>query len=172
MEYINIWSLEKCVLAVLVGCLFINPPMAAGTVVKGDTFPELSDFKFDREAPEIDGKVVLVDFWASWCVPCRASFPAMEKLYLEYKDQGFEIVAVSVDEKAKAYEDFAKMSGVTFPLLRDLEKKLVELCAIELMPTSFMLDKSGKVHAVHHGYLGKKSDDQYRKEIETLLAKD
>ncbi len=171
MEYIIIWSrIKSLVLALLVG--FIGQHEVAAKVVEGDAFPDLSNFKFDGEVPEIEGKVVLIDFWASWCAPCKASFPAMERLYQEYKERGFEIIAVSVDDSSSAYSRFAKSSGATFLILRDLGKKLVATCAIEAMPTSFMLDKSGRVRAVHQGYSGKKTDEQYRKEILALLAED
>lgn len=173
MEYIIIWSrIKTLVLALSVGFSVIGQHGAAAKVVEGDTFPDLSNFEFEGEVPEIEGKVVLVDFWASWCAPCKASFPAMERLYQEFKDRGFEIIAVSVDDSTSAYSRFANRSGATFPIVRDLEKKLVATCAIEAMPTSFMLDKSGQVHAVHQGYSGKKTEDQYRKEILALLAED
>ena len=116
-------SIKSLVLALLVGFSAIGQHEAVAKVVEGDTFPDLSNFEFDGEVPEIEGKVVLVDFWASWCAPCKASFPAMERLYQEFKDRGFEIIAVSVDDSSSAYSRFAKSSGATFPILRDLEKK-------------------------------------------------
>lgn len=175
MEYIIIWYRIKPLalfLALLVGLSAMVRHGAEAKVEVGDAFPDLGNFAFDGEPPDIEGKVVLVDFWASWCAPCKASFPSMEQLYREFKDRGFVVVAVSVDDSAKAYSRFVEKSGATFPVLRDLEKELVATCDIKAMPTSFMLDKSGRVHAVHQGYAGKRTDERYREEILALLAKD
>ena len=147
--------------------------MGAQTQAKlseSDSLPDLSTFQLDGDLPDLDGKVVLLDFWASWCAPCKASFPAMDEIYKEYKDQGFVILAVSVDNTAKAYKKFADKSEVTFPLLLDTEKKLVSTAEIEAMPTSFLIDKKGIIRSVHKGYFGKKTIETYREEIQTLLA--
>ena len=69
----------------------------------------LEGFALEGEVPEMEGKVTLVDFWASWCAPCKAAFPEMEKLYQNFKDEGFQIVAVSVDQKANQMQP----SGIT-----------------------------------------------------------
>jgi len=113
---------------------------------------------------------VLVDFWASWCGPCKQSFPVMDKLYQEYKDKGLLIVAISVDEDKKDMEKFLKEHAVTFTIVRDAEQKLVESVNIEAMPTSFLLDGQGKIVAIHRKYEGKETEDQLRKEIEELLG--
>jgi peroxiredoxin len=147
--------------------------MGAQTQAKlseSDTLPDLSTFQLEGELPDLDGKVILLDFWASWCAPCKASFPAMDEIYQDYKDQGFVILAVSVDNTAKAYKKFADKSEVTFPLMLDTEKKLVSTAEIEAMPTSFLIDKKGIIRSVHKGYLGKKTIETYREEIQTLLA--
>ena len=94
----------------------------------------------------------------------------MDEIYQDYKDQGFVILAVSVDNTAKAYKKFADKSEVTFPLMLDTEKKLVSTAEIEAMPTSFLIDKKGIIRSVHKGYLGKKTIETYREEIQTLLA--
>src|SRR4051812_17688877 len=67
---------------------------------EGDQLPDLTSFQLAGKLPEdLKGQVILIDFWASWCEPCRLSFPAMEKLRIKYAEQGLRIVAVSVDEK-------------------------------------------------------------------------
>ena len=171
MQYINTWfRASKIGLFILSLTLFLASS-ALAKLKESDTLPDLSTFELAGDVPDIDGKVVLLDFWASWCAPCKASFPEMDKLYTEYKDQGFVVLAVSVDSTEKAYRSFADKSGVSFPLVHDQAKKLVETAQIEAMPTSYMIDKEGVVRAVHKGYDGKKTIAKYREEIENLLAK-
>ncbi|QXD25653.1 redoxin domain-containing protein [Opitutia bacterium ISCC 51] len=137
---------------------------------ESDVLPDLSTFEMTGELPDLEGKVILLDFWASWCPPCKASFPAMDEIYADYKDRGLVILAVSVDSTEKAYRSFADKSGVSFPLVHDQAKKLVSTAEIEAMPTSFLIDKKGVIRSIHKGYQGKKTIANYREEIETLLA--
>src|SRR5579859_7945018 len=91
-------------------CICLGFAVAAGAAVKvGDTFPDFKSYKIEGTLPEtFKGKVVLVDFWASWCGPCGESFPAMDQLQKEFADQGLVIVAVNVDEKKSDMDDFLK----------------------------------------------------------------
>ena len=139
-------------------------------MAESDELPDLSTFGLEGELPDMEGKVVLLDFWASWCSPCKASFPAMDEIYKEFKDQGFVILAVSVDSKAKDYEKFVSKAEVSFPLMLDAQKKLVGVAQIEVMPTSLIIDKKGVIRSVHKGFMGKKTIDTYREEIVSLLA--
>lgn len=170
MRCINTWlrAFDLTITALLL--ISLVPQTGQGKLAESDPLPDLSTFELVGEIPDMEGKVVLLDFWASWCAPCKASFPAMEELYQEFKDRGFVILAVSVDSNAKAYQKFAAKSGVTFPLVLDAQKKLVSLAEIEVMPTSLMIDKQGVVRSVHAGYAGKKTIETYRKEVQTLLA--
>lgn len=143
---------------------------AQAGVKVGDSFPVLAEQKLEGALPDsLQGKVVLVDFWASWCGPCAASFPAMEDLYKRYKDRGFVIVAVSVDEKAGDMQVFLKKHAASFAIVRDAEHKLVSAVNAQAMPTSFLLDGTGKVRYVHSGYRGEETKKQYAAEIESLL---
>jgi thiol-disulfide isomerase/thioredoxin len=114
--------------------------------------------------------VVLVDFWASWCGPCKASFPAMEQLLERYGKDGFVIVAVNLDEKRGAMDEFLKRNPVKFAVVRDAEKKLVAQVNIASMPTSFLLARDGKIAVVHSGFHGEDTKKKYAQEIEQLLA--
>ena len=170
MRYINTWSqVYKPLILGVAGWLLIAI-QTQGKLSESDALPDLSTFQLEGDLPDLAGKVVLLDFWASWCAPCKASFPAMDEIYQEYKDQGFVILAVSVDNTAKAYQKFATKSEVTFPLMLDAQKKLVNTAEIEAMPTSFLIDKKGVIRSVHNGYLGKKTIETYREEIKILLA--
>src|SRR5579862_4013190 len=98
----------------------------AGGVKAGDSFPDLSAFKLEGKLPDsTKGKVVMVDFWASWCEPCKQSFPAMEDLHKRYADRGLVIIAVNVDENRPDMEAFLKKNTATFVVVRDPSQKLV-----------------------------------------------
>lgn len=117
------------------------------------------------------GKVVYLDFWASWCAPCRTSFPILNKLYDKLKAQGFEVVAINVDEDKTNAEKFLKEIPVGFTVLRDATGEWADKqYAVESMPTSFIIDKQGVVQKVHKGFT---SDDvnELEHKITELLAK-
>jgi thiol-disulfide isomerase/thioredoxin len=155
------------VLAALVAVTFAG----FADVKVGDTFPDLSSYKLEGKLPEFQDKVVLVDFWASWCDPCKASFPAMGELQKKYGAKGFVIIAVNVDEKRSDMDDFLKDNPAPFTVMRDGGQKLVEKAGIGTMPSSFLIDRSGKVRFTHSGFKGAETKKKYAEEIETLLGK-
>ena len=152
--------------------LCANSTFAGGKGIKvGDTLPELSTFGLEGKLPDdLKGKVVLLDFWASWCGPCKESFPVMDELHQKYAAKGLVILAVNVDETAAAMKDFLKDHPVQFNILHDAAKKLVGTANIASMPTSFLIGKDGKVVAIHKGFHGKETAKEYTAEVEKLLA--
>jgi len=135
----------------------------------GDRFPDLVTQKLEGKLPaDLKGKIVLVDFWASWCAPCALSFPVMENLQKNYPDH-LVIIAISVDEKPAKMEMFLKKHPSSFAVLRDAEQKLVDTIGTQAMPTSFLLDGEGKVRFMHSGFHPEETQKQYIKEIESLL---
>ena len=100
---------------------------------------------------ELRGKVVYLDFWASWCKPCIRSFPLLDELYQKYQDKGFVVLAVNVDfNKAKGTE-FIKKHPVSYPVVYD-DKGLFKAAGLNTMPTAFYIDKTGKIRLVHQGF--------------------
>jgi len=92
------------------------------------------------------GKIVLLNFWATWCMPCRAEMPGMETLWQKYKEQGLVVLAVSVDEGSRGrIETFSKLLDLSFPVLLDPESKVSDLYKVSNMPTSFLIDRNGKI---------------------------
>ena len=153
-------------------CLAATTALAADKGIKvGDTFPELSEFQLEGRLPDsLKGKVVIVDFWASWCGPCKDSFPVMEDLQAKYGKRGLVILAVNLDEDRPTMEDFLKKHPVSFTVVRDASKKLVAKASIKSMPTSFMVSPDGKVTSVHKGFHGSDTQKQYVKEIEEMIG--
>lgn len=144
---------------------------AAAPIQVGDMFPSLSAAGLTGAAvPELAGKVVLVDFCASWCAPCRASFPVYTRLQAEYAAQGLAIVAVSVDERPSDYAGMVKKLHPGFVVLNDAGQKLVGLVQPGVMPTSYLLDRAGKVLAVHSGYHSGSTEKELRQELDRALA--
>ncbi len=137
---------------------------------KGQHLPELSGFGLVGEIPELAGKVTYVDFWASWCPPCKASFPEMERLSQEYKAAGFQVLAVSVDSKEKAMTKFLDRSKPSFSTVWDSAQSLVASAEVEVMPTSFLVDGEGVIRAVHYGWKGGETVEKLEGEIQELLG--
>jgi cytochrome c biogenesis protein CcmG/thiol:disulfide interchange protein DsbE len=141
-----------------------------GAVKTGAPFPDLAGFKLEGKLPDtLKGKVVMVDFWASWCDPCKESFPVMEELHQRYGPRGLVIIAVNVDENRADMEAFLKKNTATFTVVRDAKQKLVEQTGIATMPSSFLIDRDGKVRFTHSGFRGAETKKKYEQEIESLL---
>lgn len=156
---------------VLAAGLTCTHTFAAGGFKAGDVFPDLAQFKLEGKLPDTKGKVVLVDFFASWCEPCKASFPAMEELHKQYGPRGLVIIAVNVDEDKADMNAFLKKNPVTFAVVRDGGQKLVSKAGIATMPTSFLMGADGRIHSVHSGFKGDETKKKYQQEIEALLKK-
>lgn len=144
--------------------------LSAATPNVGDSFPALADAKLEGSLPDTKGKVVLVDFWASWCGPCKAAFPALKEIAEKYKDKGVVLVGVSLDEDKADMDAFVRKASPNFTILRDASGKLAEQLAVQAIPSTFILDRNGKIAAIHGGYGGDKTKAEYIAEIEKLLA--
>jgi peroxiredoxin len=92
---------------------------------------------------EYRGKVVLLDFWATWCAPCRREMPGYEGLYLRYKDRGFAVVGIAADSDARVVSRFAKKLGITYPLL--INGMDVQRYGVDGLPTTILIDGSGLI---------------------------
>jgi thiol-disulfide isomerase/thioredoxin len=136
----------------------------------GDPFPSLNTAGLSGTLPATEDRVVLVDFWASWCSPCRASFPAYARLQAGYAARGLVIVAVSVDENPAAYAAFVKRFHPPFATLQDASQQLVSQVNVPTMPTCYLLGRDGRVRFRHQGFHGEEVERDLRREIETLLA--
>ena len=114
------------------------------------------------------GKVTIVDFWATWCEPCKKSFPKLQELYVKYKGQ-LEIAAISVDDEKKGIADFAKAHGpAKFPVGWDDGKKVAAAYKPESMPTTIIVDKEGNIAHTHKGYHDAEAEEIER-EIKALF---
>jgi thiol-disulfide isomerase/thioredoxin len=136
----------------------------------GSSFPSLAAAGLSGGSlPETAGRVVIVDFWASWCAPCKASFPAYSRLQTAYAARGLTIVAIGVDDSPSAFEAFVAKLRPTFTTLYDSRQEFVRLVQVPTMPTSYLVDRSGRVRFMHPGFHGDQTERGIRREIETLL---
>ncbi len=158
--------IRKIAAALALLCAAALPAHAAET---GKPLPDLKGFGLEGDVPATRGKVVLLDFWASWCGPCKKSFPAIEEIHRAYKGRGLTVLAVSVDENAAAMKAFLKQHAVTFPVARDAKQKLVEAVKVSAMPTSLLVDRRGVVRFVNTGFRSD-TEAKLRKQIEELLG--
>lgn len=101
---------------------------------------------------DFNGKVVYLDFWASWCGPCRQSMPLMDKMYEELSEQGFTVLAINLDAYVDEALNFLKRQPVSYPVVRDTGGVLPGIYGLQGMPTAYLIDRSGIVRYVHHGF--------------------
>ncbi|MBX3198200.1 MAG: TlpA family protein disulfide reductase [Labilithrix sp.] len=141
---------------------------AGGPAEVGKRAPDLSiqslNGKGEISLEAKQGKVLIIDFWATWCEPCRASFPKLEELSKRLGDKA-EIIGISVDDEEKGILDFARENGATFNIGWDSDHAIASRWNVKNMPTTFIVDGSGKVRFIHAGY-----HDGETKEMEKEVA--
>jgi cytochrome c biogenesis protein CcmG/thiol:disulfide interchange protein DsbE len=115
------------------------------------------------------GKVVYLDFWASWCAPCRLSFPFMRSMNATYGSRNFVVVAVNLDRDHGAAQAFLQRYGGGVPVLYDPTGKIASEYKVGTMPTSVLIGRDGKVRYVHRGYFANKTAE-YQQHIAALVA--
>ena len=166
-------SLRKLTLvALLAGFAWFQSgsQIKAGNLGEGKAFPSLESMQLEGKVPkDLSGKIVLIDFWASWCGPCRKSFPVLEAIHKDYSDKGVVVLGVNLDKQSDLMSEFLSRHPASFPIVRDAKHQLVSLVGIQSMPSSFILDEKGNVRFVHKGFHGTKTAEQYRQQINTLL---
>jgi thiol-disulfide isomerase/thioredoxin len=152
---IKIHSLAKLSAACLAGFLCLSSPLLAEGWKEGTPLPALGSFALEGSLPNLKGQVVYLDFWASWCGPCKASFPILNKWQKELGPKGFTVLAVSVDEAPADVAAFLKNTQVSFPVVRDAAHRLVSAADVVTMPTSFLIDRKGVIRHTHVGFRAK-----------------
>lgn len=137
-----------------------------------DQAPEISlpGVNGEIRLENLKGKVVYLDFWASWCKPCVKSFPWMSEMKQRYADKGFEILAVNLDKDRKLADEFIKRMDVNFKVAFDEEGKSAADYKLKGMPSSYLIGRDGKVYASHIGFR-EKDKAQLEQAIKKLINK-
>ncbi|RLT94454.1 MAG: TlpA family protein disulfide reductase [Ketobacter sp.] len=120
---------------------------------------------------DVKGKVVYLDFWASWCGPCAVSLPELEKLRRRFHPQGFEVVAINLDNSQEDARRFLRDKQISYPILFDRQQRTPEQFGVAGMPTAFLLDRQGRLRETHTGF--KPGDtEKLTKMIQQLLQEE
>ncbi len=154
------WLLAALMALPALGAVDTNSPAPDFTLTAlGGKQLELSQFK---------GQVVMLNFWASWCGPCRQEMPLLETIYKKYNKLGFTLIGVNVEPDSKAANDWLKQTPVSFPIIYDTESKVSKLYGVAGMPSTVIVDRKGTVRMIHRGY--KPGDeDEYLSSIRSLM---
>jgi peroxiredoxin len=156
-------------LAALIAALGMAVPALAG--LTGGAAPQFTLTARSGHAvslAQFKGQVVMLNFWASWCGPCREEMPLLDSIYHSYGKMGFALIGVNVEPDSQAANDWLKQTPVSFPILYDKESKVSKLYDVEGMPSTVIIDRAGKVRVVHRGY--KPGDENgYLDDIRALI---
>jgi peroxiredoxin len=144
------------------------PALAADATAPAPAFTLASRAGQPVSLADLKGQVVMINFWASWCGPCRQEFPALDEMYRKYRPMGFEMVAINVESEKADAERFLGATPVTFPILFDPDNKVSGSYGVSAMPTTFLVDRQGRLRWQHRAY--KPGDEAaYIEQIRAML---
>ena len=148
---------------------FMSQAALASTVdTEAANFTLKSNSGKNLRLSEMRGEVVLINFWASWCGPCRQEMPELEAIYQKYQSLGFTILGINVDKDRAMADKVLNSTTLSFPILFDSDNAVTELYKVDAMPTTVIVDRGGKVRFIHRGYKPG-YEDEYIKQIKTLI---
>ena len=158
-------SLRALLLAAMVSApvLAVAPPAGPAPAFKLDSMAgkavALEQYK---------GQVVMINFWASWCGPCRTEMPILEKLHAKYKAMGFTMIGVNVEPDSQLAVNWLKSTPVTFPILFDTKSEVSKLYQVQGMPSTVIIDRKGNMRWLHRGYKAG-DENEYLDQIRALV---
>ncbi len=138
----------------LLASLLLSAPVAAIEV--GQRAPEISGTLMDTgktlKLSSLRGKVVYLDFWAAWCLPCRAVLPDLANMHDELAPKGFVVLGINLDDETNVALQLMKKAGVKYPNLREVDEEMLKAWEMSAMPAAYIIDRKGIVRAVHEGF--------------------
>ena len=149
----------------------LTPPREVGRLAIDEPAPEFSVRTLDGDKVTLDdleGDVVLVNFWATWCPPCRLEMPGFQSVYDEYKDRGFTVVGLATDDGGRdLVESFVQANRITYPVAMAPEDVRLEYGGVDALPQSFLLDQEGRLRRIVQGVF---SEGALMRAVDELLA--
>lgn len=166
------WMAQLSAMLILLATGAVARGAEESAIKVGDQFPPIADMGIEGEWPrDTTNKLVLVDFWASWCGPCRGTFPLMEDMHRRLGKRGLVIVAVNEDKSRVAMAEFLRQHPVSFTVVRDSKKKLAAAVNVPVLPASYILDGTGRVLAIQSGERTMQNRPAFTNLVEQLLQK-
>lgn len=154
--------------------VLISAVVLAFPVVAGELAGPAPDFTLQSRAgaqvslSDLRGEVVMINFWATWCGPCRAEMPHLEALHQRYSDLGFTLLGVNVEEDSRLSDQFLAETPVSFDILFDPSNGVSELYDVIAMPSTVLVDRQGNMRFIHHGYK-EGYENEYQTQVRALL---
>ncbi|MDX2186561.1 MAG: TlpA disulfide reductase family protein [Opitutaceae bacterium] len=161
-------SLRHILKGLLIVC-FVGASSMRGDLSVGQEFPSLQGVEGLPGDFQLKGQVTLIDFCASWCSPCKQSFPVLNDLHREFSSRGVRVMGVSVDTRSTDFESLKTKWKPEFPVYHDARQELVGRVKVPTMPTSYLVDRDGIVRAVHVGFR-RETAARLRSDILALLS--
>ncbi len=165
----GLMKIKNLTLGLLVSVLAATSLASSG--LEGQVAPDFalkSSTGENLRLSEYRGDVVMINFWATWCGPCRQEMPLLDELYTRYARVGFSLLGVNIDDDSRRAMQMVEELGVSFPVLFDSRKEVSKLYEVEAMPVTVLVDREGNVRHVHHGYKPG-YEDKYLDQIRALL---
>jgi peroxiredoxin len=157
--------------AIVATCLAAIASAASAAILTSRLAPDFTLHSMagaNLRLQEQRGQVVLLNFWASWCGPCRQEMPHLDRLYEKYHSAGFQLLGVNVDEDVRNAAGVSSKLGLHFPVLLDTEKKVSRLYDLGTMPSTVLIDRDGRIRYIHRGYQDG-YEQTYEEQIRELL---
>jgi len=162
--------MKKIFLSLALACASLSTAQAAQEGQQAPECPAALTGTGDKlDISAYKNKVVLIDFWATWCPPCQKSMPFFNELHNQNLKAGFEIIAINVDENSETAKEFLKSHPVDYKMAFDPNGSCPGIFDVKAMPSSYLVDKTGKIRHIHLGF---RDEDQalLREQIAALLA--
>ena len=162
---------RKLLLLAIAGLVSITPLQAAeiGQQLSACSLTKLSNSQQPIEMNDYAGKVLYLDFWASWCPPCAKSFPFLNEMHQQYHDKDLQVIGINLDEVPEDAEKFLIQYPAQFTLASDLTKQCAEDLGVTAMPSSYLIDRKGIIRHIHLGFRASETQE-LREKVKQLLA--
>ncbi len=164
-------KIGKSLAVLALAALCAAPVFASKSALDGRQAPDFALKSLAGEnmrLSEYRGEVVMINFWATWCGPCRQEMPLLDELYSRYERVGFRLLGVNIDDDPRRATEMARDLGISFPVLFDDRKEVSRLYQVEAMPVTVILDREGVVRYTHYGYKPG-YEEYYLDQVRTLL---